>query len=62
MKDLEEQRVSIQFCLKFGKMFTETFQMFIQGIRNLTNCFNVKFHPLSSGGLSVKIDHYHAIY
>jgi len=36
--------------------------MFIQGIRNLTNCFNAKYHPLSSEGLSVKIDHYHAIY
>src|SRR5215469_8516208 len=30
MKDLEEQRVCVKFCLKLGKTFTETFQMLQQ--------------------------------
>jgi len=30
MKDLEEQRVCVKFCLKLGKPFTETFQMLQQ--------------------------------
>ena len=30
MKDLEEQRVGVKFCLKLGKTFTETFQMLQQ--------------------------------
>jgi hypothetical protein len=30
MKDLEEQRVCVKFCLKLAKTFTETFQMLKQ--------------------------------
>jgi len=30
MKDIEEQRVCVKFCLKVGKTFTETFQMLQQ--------------------------------
>jgi len=30
MKDLEEQRVCVKFCFKYGKTFTETFQMLQQ--------------------------------
>ena len=30
MKDLEEQRVCIKFCIKLGKNFTQTFQMLQQ--------------------------------
>jgi hypothetical protein len=30
MKDLEEQRVCVKFCLKLAKKFTETFLMFMQ--------------------------------
>jgi len=30
MKDLEEQRVCVKFCFKWGKTFTETFTMLQQ--------------------------------
>ena len=59
MKDLEEQRVCIKFCLKLGKTFTETFQMLQQAYGedclSRTLCHEW-YQCLKSGRTSIKDD------
>ena len=59
MKDLEEQRVCVKFCLKLGKPFTETFQMLQQDYGedclSRTQCYE-SYQPFKSGRTSIKDD------
>jgi len=59
MKDLEEQRVCDKFCFKFGKTFTETFQMLQQAYGEA--CLNRKpchewYERFESGRTSIEDD------
>jgi len=59
MKDLEEQRVCVKFCLKLGKTFTETFQMLQQAYGedclSHTQCYEW-YQCFKSGRTSIKDD------
>jgi len=59
MKDLEEQRVCVKFCLKLGKTFTETFQMLQQAYGenclSRTQCYELYQH-FKSGRKSIEDD------
>jgi len=59
MKDLEEQRICMKFCLKLGKIFTETFQMLQQAYGE--DCLSRKqcyewYQRFKSGRTSIKHD------
>jgi len=59
MKDLEEQRVCVKFCFKFGKTFTESFQMLQQAYGE--NCLSGMqchkwYHRFKSGRTSIEDD------
>jgi len=59
MKDLEEQRVCVKFCLKSGKNFTETFQMLQQAYGedclSRTQCYEW-YRRFKSGRMSIEDD------
>jgi len=59
MKDLEEQRVCVKFCLKLGKPFKETFQMLQQAYGEVylsrTQCYEW-YQRLKSGRTSNEDD------
>jgi len=59
MKDLEEQRVCVKFCLKLGKTFLETFQMLQQAYGedclNRTQCYGW-YQRFKSGRTSIEVD------
>ena len=59
MKDLEEQRVCMKFCLKLGKTFTETFQMLQQAYGkdclSHTQCYKW-YQRFKSGRMSIEDD------
>jgi len=59
MKDLEEQRVCVKFCLKLGKTFTETFQMLQQAYGedclSHTQCYEW-YQRFKSGRTSIEDD------
>jgi len=59
MKDLEEQRVCVKFCLKLGKTFTETFQMLQQAYGedslSRTQCYEW-YQRFKSGRTSIEGD------
>jgi len=59
MKVLEEQRVCVKFCCKFGKHFTQTFQLLNQAYRedsmSGTQCYEW-FKHLKEGRVSVDED------
>jgi len=59
MKDLEEQRVCMKFCLKLGKTFTETFQMLQQAYGedclSRTQCYEW-YQRFKSGRTSIEDD------
>ena len=56
MKELEEQRVCVKFCCKFGKHFTETFQLlnqaYVEDCMSRTQCFEW-FKRFEKGRMSV---------
>jgi len=59
MKDLEEQRVCMKFCLKLGKAFMETFQMLQQAYGedclSRTQCYEW-YQCFKSGRASIEED------
>jgi len=59
MKDLEEQRVCVKFCIKWGKTFTETFQMLQQAYGedcvSRTQCHE-RYQRFKSGRTSIEDD------
>jgi hypothetical protein len=60
MKDLEEQRVCVKFCLELVKTFTETFQMLRQAYgedcSSRTQCYEC-YQRLKSGRTSTEDNH-----
>ena len=59
MKDLEEQRVCMKFCLKLGKTFTKTFQMLQQAYGedclSRTRCYE-RYQCFKVGRTSIEDD------